>query len=442
MALTAAALLLAPATAQGASATTHQGKLTYTGASFEANRLVASYNPAGAVTLTETGRVGALPVLIATNGNCRGWGRIVTCSGVSSVVVNTGDGGDQVDTSALALPTIVTTGDGDDRVTTGAGADTLTAGGGDDVLDGGLGGDVLNGGAGEADTVSYATRDASSPVAASLDGIQNDGCASCGESDRIGADVEALAGGAGDDSLTGGTTADVIAGGDGDDTLSGGDGGDSIDGGNGTDIVDGGGGDDRLATRDATPDQLACGAGADGGDADHEDAIDADCESVVRAERSADTDVQDPGATTPSDPVADPSDEPAPFNLAAPVIPRQAAAVTASGVALVRVACPVESGGCAGRVELLLLGDAGKAKVVAARRRRMRKVGSKRFKAEAGTKPVVQVRLNRRGRRRMRRRGRTRCFMRVTTRTADGRVVTTSREITLRARRAARGRKR
>jgi hypothetical protein len=237
-----------------------------------------------------------------------------------------------------------------------------------------------------------------------------------------------------------------VAGGSGADTLAGGGDDDTLDGGSGADTIDGGAGNDRLATRDATADRLACGAGADGGDADLEDSIDADCESIVRAEPSASTDVAEPDPTAPDPTTPDEpgADEPVPFNLAAPVIPRQNAAVTGSGKALVRVECPADSGGCQGTIELLLLGgaDGGKAKLVAARRRRTTKIGRTTFEAEAGTKPIVGVQLNRRGRRRVLRGGRKRCRIVVTTRTADGKTQRTTSDITLRARRAARGRKR
>jgi hypothetical protein len=50
-----------------------------------------------------------------------------------------------------------------------------------------------------------------------------------------------------------------------------------------------------------------------------------------------------------------------------------------------------------------------------------------------GQKPFVQVRLNRRGRRRILRTRHTRCRIVVTTRSSEGKVVTTSRTITIRA---------
>lgn len=437
--------LAVPASAQGAFATGDRGKLSYTGYSLEANRLVAGYPAPGTVTLTETGRFGSAPVLIGTHGSCDGFGRTVTCSGITSLEIKTGDGGDYVDTTAVPLRTVVVTGKHNDRVYTGSGEDSVNTGDGADVIDAGLGSDTVAGGPGAEDTASYASHGADQPVVATLDGTQNDGCAECGEADNVGADVEALVGGAGNDTLTGGAGANTVAGGAGDDALAGADGDDTVDGGSGVDTVDGGAGNDRLATRDAAADRLACGAGADDGEADQEDTIAADCESVVRSEAAPAADDTGPEGLRPDEPGAEPADEPVPFNLAAPVIPRQAAAVTASGVAQVRIACPADAGICKGTVTLLLRKGSQrseKVQVVAARRRRAAKVGRARFKAEAGTKPIVHVRLNRRGRRRMRRSGRTRCYMRVTTRTADGKVITTSREITLRARRATKGRKR
>lgn len=441
LAMCAAAFLIAPATAHGASAVASGGKLTYTGTNIEANHLVATY-ASGTVTLTETGRIGLLPVLIATNGSCNGFGRTVTCLGINTLDIKTGDGGDYVDTTAVALPTVLVTGNDDDRVYTSSAADNVNTHDGADVIDAGLGTDTITGGPGAADTVSYASHDAAQPVVATLDGTQNDGCAACGENDKISSDVESLAGGAGNDTLTGSSAANSVAGGNGDDSLGGAGGDDTVDGGNGVDTVDGGAGNDRLATRDATADRLACGAGADGGDADLEDSIDADCESVVRAEPSAGTGPVDSDPTVPDDPAApdEPgADEPL-LNLTAPVIPPQRATVTAAGVARVRVECPADSGGCQGTIDLLLLdgtGDGAKAKVVAARRRKPTKIGRTRFKADAGAKPIVPVKLNRRGRRRVLRGGRKRCRVVVTTRTADGKTLRSSSDITL-ARRSAR----
>ena len=98
-------------------------------------------------------------------------------------------------------------------------------------------------------------------------------------------------GGAGDDTLHGTRGADNLGGGDGADTLDGGDGDDNLDGGNdadtltggaGADSFDGGDGNDVISARDALRDSVVCGLGIDRGEADLEDAVAVDCESVVK----------------------------------------------------------------------------------------------------------------------------------------------------------------
>ena len=320
------------------------------------------------------------------------------------------------------------------------GNDTLTGDADANVLDGGVGDDVLSGGSG-IDTASYASH--ALAVTASV-GPGVDGQA--GESDTLGS-IENLTGGTGADTLTGDGNPNTL------------------DGGPGPDLLDAGAGNDLLLARDGALDGLTCGLGADSGSADSDDTVAADCESILRP--AVTPPPEDPPTSPPADPVtgsdpAPPATDPAdpgdavdtapkdgltgPINLEPPVVPRQTAAVTAAGVALVDVVCPADAGACKGKVALFMYDErkagAQRGKVVASRRRRMSKVGSRRFEAVAGTKKVVQVRLDRRGRRRMRRSGRKRCYMRVTTRTAAGKVITTGREITLRARRTATGRKR
>jgi hypothetical protein len=185
-------------------------------------------------------------------------------------------------------------------------------------------------------------------------------------------------------------------------------------------------------------DRLQCGTGSDTGSADPSDTVGSDCESLARA-------TYDPDQPATPGPAQAPGTPNALVNLLPPTIPAQTASVTASGVALVRVVCPLDAGACKGTVDLLVAGakTAGNAnKVVAARRRKMKpikptKVGHAKFAAKAGAKPIVHVRLNRRGRRRILRTRHTHCRVVVTTRTADGKVVTTSQNITLRPRRGA-----
>jgi Ca2+-binding RTX toxin-like protein len=432
LALASVFVLLAPAAASASSAKVDKGKLVYTALAGETNHLVITPTAPGTVELAETGRLGFFPILIGTSGGggCSGFGWKVTCTGVSSLSLALVDSDDYADTTAVALPTAVTTGNGSDRVYTGAADDNVNTHDGSDVVDGGLGNDSLTGGPG-SDLYSYASHGATQPVVATLDGTQNDGCAACGENEKINSDFESVTGGSGNDTITGNATANTISGGP------------------GADKVDGGPGDDQLAMRDATTDQLACGADSDGGDADIEDAIATDCESVTRSEAEPVADgAPDAGIAAPDggDPAGSDDDAVA-INLAPPVIPSQTAVVTRAGVALVTVACPADSGGCVGTVELQLLGgSAAEAKVVASRRRRVN-IGRSRFRAQAGEKPIVRVQLNRRGRRRVLRgrRRKKRASVVVTTRGANGQVVKTSRTITL-ARRSVRkppkGRKR
>jgi hypothetical protein len=411
--LAIATTLVAPAAADASSATVSKGKLTYTALTGEANVLTASYPSAGVVTLTDNGHMGAMPIWIYPGSGCTGAGQTITCSGVTDLTLNTGDGADDVvDSSAVPLPTQVTTGNGNDRVLTGAGNDNINTHDGNDVLDGGLGSDVYTGGPGTGDVASYASHSASQPVIATLDGLQNDGCAACGENDRISADVEGLTGGAGSDTLTGGP------------------GNDTIDGGPGADVQNGGPGNDTLVARDGSVDRLDCGDGSDGGSADNYDTIGSNCESVALA-------AYDPGTGT--NPAGPPATTNALANLAPPTIPVQTAVVTAKGVALVRVVCPPDAGACKGSIDIVVADGTAPAnnKVAAARRRKMTRIGHGKFVAKAGAKPIVHVRLNRRGRQRILRARHTHCRVVVTTRSATGKVVTTTQSITLRPRRGA-----
>lgn len=403
--------MVAPAAAGASSVKVARGNLVYTALSYEANVLTATSPSPGVVKLTEKGRFGLFPVLISAGTGCVGFGQQATCTGVSSMTLNMGDGpGDTIDSSGVSAATQVTTGDGDDHVLTGAGNDNISSGGGDDVLDGGLGSDVFSGGAG-TDVVSYASHNASQPVVATLDGLQNDGCAACGESDRIGSDVEGITGGVGDDTLTGGPSSDTI------------------DGGPGSDTENGGPGDDTILALDGAPDRIGCGSGSDKGDADPGDTVGGDCESFART-------IYDPGQAPSSDqPGLTPATNSSVFNVEPPRIPAQTASVTASGVALVKVVCPAGAGACKGTVDLVLKGAKAtpkRGRIVAARRGKAVKLGHARFAAKAGRKPIIRVRLNRRGRRRTLRTRHTRCKMVVTTRSAAGKVVTTARTITLR----------
>jgi hypothetical protein len=213
-----------------------------------------------------------------------------------------------------------------------------------------------------------------------------------------------------------------------------------------------GDGDDRVAARNGNMDKISCGSGTDAVAADSQDSVAADCESVDRPAALAPSDggsstTTDPatGTTTTTSPPVDAGrselGEASPFvNITPPQIPSQTVTVTRSGIARVQIVCPADAGACRGTVDLLAgaAAESAHAKMVAAaRRRKMAKLGHAKFKAVAGEKPFVQVRLNRRGRRRILRTRHTRCRVVVTTRSAAGKVVTTTQSITLRPRRTA-----
>lgn len=132
-----------------------------------------------------------------------------TTTNVERIAVNGLDGNDTISLAALAIPTIVEAGQGDDVVnatTTVAVAVTVYGGDGNDTVDGGALGDLIHGGAG-ADTIR---------------------------------------GRGGNDTISGGSGNDIITGGLGDDQLYGDEDSDTFlwDAGDGNDTVEGGTGQD------------------------------------------------------------------------------------------------------------------------------------------------------------------------------------------------------
>lgn len=221
----------------------------------------------------------------------------------------------------------------------------------------------------------------------------------------------------------------------------------SLTGGSGEDILKGGPGNDNFYVSDGALDTVSCGGGTDAGDADLLDSFDPDCESVLRPEApvapepkppAQDPTAPEPDRGSPDDPgdtatatpaaTATPS-RVAPANAAAPTIPAQTVRISASGVARVQVVCPADSGGCAGTVAIELPTSSKGRLVASARKRRSSRIGRARFTAKAGTAPIVPVRLSKRGRQRIVRGRRSRGRIRVTTRSADGRRVVTTREV-------------
>jgi Ca2+-binding RTX toxin-like protein len=207
-----------------------------------------------------------------------------------------GAGADRLTASAL-VDSELSGGPGRDELTGGPRADLLAGGDGDDALAGGpgddlaapsdaiaapgegggepgenegsevdAGADTFSGGDG-FDTLSYATRVA--PVAATLDGVANDGEAN--ERDNAGPDVEAITGGRGADRLVGSERTERFTGGAGDDV---------VEPGPGIDEVRAGDGNDTVRAQDGTGEWISCGAGTDTLSGDHDD-VPVSCETAV-----------------------------------------------------------------------------------------------------------------------------------------------------------------
>jgi hypothetical protein len=200
-----------------------------------------------------------------------------------------------------------------------------------------------------------------------------------------------------------------------------------------------GDGDDVVDLRDGVTDSLVCGPGNDGGNAETDDSVAADCEAVAKPVIPVDPPVTtDPPVDTPVT-VDPPVVTPPPANSVPPSIPAQTVGISASGVATVRVACPVGSGGCNGVVTIALPGaaTARHAKAAAAPHNTALTaltIGSAKFKLAAGKSKSVPVRLSKRGRQRiLRGRKRRRAKITVTTHAADGTTLVVTQNVTLRA---------
>jgi Ca2+-binding RTX toxin-like protein len=162
----------------------------------------------------------------------------VSCSGaIAGVGVAGGGGDDVIALPRVAVPVIVSGGDGSDLIEGGTGDDVLVGGAGEDTVLGDGGDDVIEGSEGD-------------------DVLQGDDGA-----DRIagGPDADIVQGQAGSgDALAGGAGPDLVEGGSGNDALSGGTGSDVLVTGSGTDTANPGGGSDQVF---GTPsDSVSCGA--------------------------------------------------------------------------------------------------------------------------------------------------------------------------------------
>jgi hypothetical protein len=198
-----------------------------------------------------------------------------------------------------------------------------------------------------------------------------------------------------------------------------------------------GDGDDVVDLRDGITDSLVCGPGNDSGSAETDDAVGHDCEAVTKPVTPVDPPVTvDPPPDTTPVTVDPPVVTTPPANSVPPSIPAQTVGISASGVARVLVACPVDSGGCNGVVTITLPGaaTARHAKVTVAPGNTALKIGSAKFKLAAGKSKSVPVRLSKRGRQRiLRGRKRRRAKIAVTTHAADGTTTVTTQDVTLSA---------
>jgi hypothetical protein len=425
------AALALPSAASAATVSLTGGVATFAATAGEANHVTVS-RVSGYLLFDDSG----VTSMTAGAGCSPAGTQKVACPelGVTAISADLGDGNDYLyeytTFYGVSLPTTVFAGAGTDYVRTsggadtisgGAGADNLGGGGGDDTIDGNEGADVVSGGSG-TDTVTYSTRTA--PVTVTLaDGLANDGEA--GEGDKLDATVEVVDGGDGDDHLTGGDAANELVGGAGADTLAGAGGDDLLDGGSGVDSYDGGAGVDTLKARDGEVETVACGSEADSVEADYDDVVGADCETV---DRSSPPPVVDPP------PVVLP---PPPTGNGNPVEPPVAsiadgpAKVSGDGVVAVKLACPRDAfEGCAGTIEIKLLTGKGKtqsakpasARAIAFRRRPPRR---RHFKIAAGKTKTIRVSLNRRAYHKFKKRRHLKVQITVTMKNATGTTTTT-----------------
>jgi Ca2+-binding RTX toxin-like protein len=304
-----AAVLAGPGTARAATLTNVGGTLTYSANAGHRNQVAFDEGPPGTVRverfllgdpLNDDDPISALGCVVNLPGD------VYTCTAVTRVLADGGDGDDILDAAGVnrrssgltAAPSQLGGGPGDDTLNGGAQADTLTGGAGDDALTGKSGNDVLNGEEGDDTLVGDAGADTYSGgpgldlarfsaegnpppnISVTLDGVNNDGLA--GENDNVQADMEDIEAetsnqgppGTPNGSVTlGGTAATNIL------TVKGGNG--AITGGAGNDTLTGGASDDTIDARDGYADRVKCGKGGDSASVDTLDTVSADCETVA-----------------------------------------------------------------------------------------------------------------------------------------------------------------
>jgi Ca2+-binding RTX toxin-like protein len=225
----------------------------------------------GADTVTEAAGVGTKDTLSFDDGRTTG----VTVD-LATLATAAGDTGD----TATGTIENLTGSPGADTLTGDAGPNVIAAGGGDDVVRGKQGDDDLDGGAG-------------------TDQLHFDGE---GRTAGVTADIGATFGSDGDPAESD-TGFEQLFGTEFADTLTGGEDANVIDPGAGVDTVQALGGDDEIHAADGEVDTIDCGAGADTGPFDLDDAL-------SNCDQAEPTPTEEPTETPTEEPTEEPTAEP------------------------------------------------------------------------------------------------------------------------------------
>ncbi len=181
--------------------------------------------------------------LKATQIIVTGYGVSQTFDDISRIIVDGGQGNDEITVdAAVTLGIAMRGGAGSDKLTGGSGNDDIDGGAGKDTIKGGLGDDRLVGGE-DSDTI-YGELGNDTIEGGEATDILDGG----GDNDTIrgGVGDDKITGAAGDDLIYGDAGFDNLDGGDGSDEIYGGDDVDTITGGKGADIIRGGKGNDNI----------------------------------------------------------------------------------------------------------------------------------------------------------------------------------------------------